>query len=110
MIIEDYIVGYKTKGKKASKEWSELLRGIEDGLAADKGNTPLRSVVGKQMHAIAKSRDRSKDEASFMLSGGKLTYSTVKVQCCSVTSVALDDIGCKVGDPSAWTFQSLRKR
>ena len=110
MICEDYIVGYQTKGKKASKEWSELLQGMEDLLAVDKGDTPLRSVVGKNMHAIAKSRDRSKDEASFMLSGGRLTFSTVPVMSCSVFKVALEDICCKVGNPDSWTFESLRKR
>ena len=73
-------------------------------------DTPLRSLVGKSMHLIAKSRDCSKDEASFMLAGGMLYFTSQSVRMCSMSAISLQDIGDVKGNPKSFTFESLRKR
>jgi hypothetical protein len=100
--------GYKCKKKGGSKDWEVQFAMIGDDLAADRGDTPLRAMVGKAMNAIAKCRDRSKDEASFMLAGGKLTFSTLPVKTCSTSHVSTEEI--KEPNKAGWTYQSLKKK
>ena len=74
------------------------------------GETPIRSLVGKSMHMIAKSRDCSKDEASFMLSGGRLAFTSNPVKIISMKNIELSDIGDVAGDPRKQSFEAMRKR
>jgi hypothetical protein len=51
----------------------------------------LRSVSFKFLVEIGKARSISRDEACFQLAGGKLSYNTILVYKCSVSSFDLDD-------------------
>lgn len=104
--VNGYTTGYKCKKKGGSKDWEVQFLLIGEDLSDDRGNTPLRALVGKSMNAIAQCRDRSKDEASFMLSGGKLTFSTLPVKACSISHVSTEEI--KEPKKHTWTYQSLK--
>lgn len=106
----DYTCNYQCKGAASTADWSKCLRVMEQKLMECKQETPLRSLVGKSMHLIAKSRDCSKDEASFMLSGGHLYFTSQPVKMCSLSTLELSDIGDVDGDPKSFTFESVRKR
>jgi hypothetical protein len=106
----DYTTNYQCKGAESTAEWSKVLRTLEDKLLASAHDTPVRSLVGKSMHLIAKSRDCSKDEASFLLSGGELYFTSQPVRMCSLKSLEFSDIGDTVGNPKVFSFESLRKR
>ena len=106
----DYTCNYQCKGAESTAEWSKVLRVLENKLLENSKDTPVRSLVGKSMHAIAKSRDCSKDEASFMLSGGELYFTSQPVRLCSLKSLEFSDIGDTKGDPKVFSFESLRKR
>jgi hypothetical protein len=106
----DYTCNYQCKGAESTAEWSQIFSGLVDKLFASEEDTHVRSLVGKSMHLIAKSRDCSKDEASFSLGGGELYFTTQPVKMCSMKSVELSDIGDVSGGTKKWTFESLRKR
>jgi hypothetical protein len=106
----DYTCNYQCKGAESTAEWSKVLRILENKLLGNAADTPLRSLVGKSMHAIAKSRDCSKDEASFILSGGQLYFTSQPVRLCSLKSLEFSDIGATKGDPRSFSFEDLRKR
>jgi hypothetical protein len=129
-IVIDYVTGYQTKGNASTKEWSNLLRGLEDMVLlkdkdkdkdgnTKKANTTMKQLVGKHMHQIAKSQDVSKEEASFCLAGGQLKYNSMVVKTCSLNQVGFSDFESK--DPAdsdaaattssgGWTYLALRKR
>jgi hypothetical protein len=52
----------------------------------------LRSVSFKFLVEIGKARSISCDDACFQLSGGQLSYNTLPVYKCSVSSFDLDDL------------------
>jgi hypothetical protein len=106
----DYTCNYQCKGAESTSEWSKVLRTLEDKLLNNSKDTTVRSLVGKSMHLIAKSRDCSKDEASFLLSGGELYFTSKPVRMCSLKSLEFSDIGAINGDPKVFSFESLRKR
>ena len=85
-----YVVGYNTKGHKSSQSWSKTLQNLTQiGAAAGQS---LRSVTYKFMNEMCKSRSMSRDEASYILSGGRLVWNTLQVKKASVNNVTLDEL------------------
>lgn len=107
-----YTCGYSCKGHSNSSEWNSTFRACAD--AAEK-ETPIRKVVSKFCTNIAKKRNISRDEASFVLAGGKYTISSSFVRACSVSSIDLSELSPeKDGDSgnsggNSFKLSSLRK-
>jgi hypothetical protein len=88
-IANDYTCSYQCKGASSTEDWSKCLRVLENN---------LMDIAG------------SKDEASFMLSGGRLAFTSNPVKIISMKNIELSDIGDVAGDPRKQSFEAMRKR
>jgi hypothetical protein len=85
-----YITSYNTKGNKSSSNWTQLIKSISNDMCAG-SDKRMRSVSFKFFVEIGKARSLSRDEACFQLAGGQISYNTLPVYKCSVSSFDLDD-------------------
>jgi hypothetical protein len=106
----EYCVGYCCKGAESSKEWSNTLTNIakEYSHASDTSDNAtagqsvsMYKVVSKFMNQVSKSRDVTRDEASFLTSGGQLVYNTMLPRFCSVSSMEISDLAARSNSDGA---------
>jgi hypothetical protein len=84
-----YTTSYNTKGSKSSSNWKQLIKSIANDMCPGSDKT-LRSVSFKLLVEIGKARSISRDEACFQLAGGQLSYNTLPIYKCSVSSFELN--------------------
>ncbi len=91
-----YATGYSCKGSMATREWNKVFNRIARAyvnynLQQDTGSdaapgtstTSLKRVMYSFMREISKGRDVPKDEACFLLAGGKLHQNSADTFKCS---------------------------
>ena len=88
--INRYVTSYNTKGNKSSASWTNTLYDLTKD--ASTSARSLFSITFKFMNEMSKSRSLSRDEASFVLAGGKLPYNTMPTYKASVKNVDLDEL------------------
>jgi hypothetical protein len=86
-----YFTSYNTKGNKSSANWTQVMKSITNDMCEGE-NKSLRSVSYKFLVDIGKARSISHGEACFLLAGGQLSYNTLPVYKCSVSSVDLEEL------------------
>ena len=84
-----YTCGYSCKGSQNSRSWNCQLRSL---IGDASHNDTFRKIGGRFAHHLGRQRSVPRDEAMFLLGGGKYTMSSSKVKSCSLTSVNLNDI------------------
>ena len=106
-MVDNYITGYKTKGRQSNPAWQRTFKAVENEVMALKGGeSSMFRVVTAMTRAVSKSTVKSKDEACFQSSGGELTFSTTPVKSCSINNVSLDEIE---GKKKSFTHRTMKK-
>lgn len=71
-----YTVGYACKGGKSTPTWNNILKSCANAVLDKDNNANTKKVINKFMYEVGNSRDVSRDEASFALSGGRYYYNS----------------------------------
>ena len=115
----EYVCGYACKGSCNSAEWNDTLRALIENRQAMAEDATLKDVINKFMFDISKARNVPRDEAVYILAGGKYVYNTSILRPASITAVDLSDIiapnteNTEGGNPpstkSGFTFLKVKK-
>jgi hypothetical protein len=106
-----YVTGYNCKGSSTSQEWGQTFNDIAKSYVSDdpatchrnaNPNATMKQVVSSFMRKISHCCNVPCDEAQFLLVGGKLTWNTHEVHCCSVNSIELGDLPAAAASADAW--------